>query len=113
MFHSKPGVAEPAAPPSAAQLPVIPLSVLALDLDVPVEGWATFLTGRGIEILTDDLGRASVARGDARQLFVDGVRLRRRAGSMRLRRNCELLSGIGSSGLRWVVESRRMQFLTV
>jgi hypothetical protein len=68
MFQ-KPVAAEPAAAPSAAQLPLVALSVLALDLDVPPGGWAAFLTGRGIEILTDDLGREAIARVDARRLF--------------------------------------------
>ena len=43
---------------------------LALDLaEPPVGGWVAYLKGRGIEVLTDDVGRASVSRSDARQLL--------------------------------------------
>ncbi len=49
--------------------PVVPLSHLELDLASPVEGWAAHLAVRGISITIDDIGRASVARIDARQLF--------------------------------------------
>jgi hypothetical protein len=48
---------------------LIPLSHLALDLDQPSVGWAAYLTGRGIEVVVDDIGRPSVSRSDARQLF--------------------------------------------
>ena len=47
----------------------VPLSHLQLDLGEPVEGWRPFLADRHIEIVTDDLGRLSVARDDARRLF--------------------------------------------
>jgi hypothetical protein len=47
----------------------IPLSVLALDLAEPVEGWPNFLGARAIAIIPDDLGRDSVSRGDARRLL--------------------------------------------
>jgi hypothetical protein len=52
-------------------MPLIPLSVLALDLPVPGEGWSIHLHSRGVEIVTDDHGRASVAPGDARRLFAE------------------------------------------
>jgi hypothetical protein len=71
MFHSKPDVAEPAAPPSAPQLPPIPLSELERDLPAPGEGWAAHLAARDIGIVLDDLGRASVARDAARGLFTE------------------------------------------
>jgi hypothetical protein len=47
----------------------VPLSVLELDLSTPVEGWTIFLASRNIEIVLDDLGRLSISRVDARQLF--------------------------------------------
>jgi hypothetical protein len=48
----------------------IPLSVLALDLpEPPAGGWAAYLTGRGITVLTDDIGRPAITRADARQLL--------------------------------------------
>jgi hypothetical protein len=49
--------------------PMVPLSVLSLDLPVPVEGWALFLGKRGVAIVPDDLGRDCVTRGDARRLL--------------------------------------------
>jgi hypothetical protein len=49
--------------------PTLPLSVLALDLAEPVEGWPIFLGARAIAIIPDDLGRDSVSRGDARRLL--------------------------------------------
>jgi hypothetical protein len=50
---------------------LIALSVLALDLPAPDEGWATYLADRGISITIDDIGRASVSRSDARQLLTE------------------------------------------
>ena len=43
--------------------------MLELDLPAPGEGWAAYLADRGISITIDDIGRAAVARSDARQLF--------------------------------------------
>jgi hypothetical protein len=62
-------VAEPAQD-VANDLPPepVPLSVLELDLSTPVEGWTVFLS-RNIEIVLDDLGRLSISRADAKQLF--------------------------------------------
>jgi hypothetical protein len=68
MFRTIPA-AEPTHDVAPAEDP-IPLSVLALDLAEPsVGGWVGYLKGRGIEVLTDDVGRASVSRSDARQLL--------------------------------------------
>ena len=47
----------------------IPLSVLALDLPVPVEGWPAFLGARGIATIPDDLGRDAIPRQAARRLL--------------------------------------------
>jgi hypothetical protein len=49
--------------------PLIPLSVLALDLPAPAVGWHAHLAAKGIKVVGDDLGRDCVARGDARRLF--------------------------------------------
>ena len=49
--------------------PTVLLSVLALDLAVPVEGWPLFLGARGIAIIPDDLRRDCVSRGDALRLL--------------------------------------------
>jgi hypothetical protein len=40
----------------------VPLSYLSLDLDEPLVGWSAFLAERNIEVASDHLGRASVAR---------------------------------------------------
>jgi hypothetical protein len=50
----------------------IPLSVLALDLpEPPAGGWVAYLSGRGIEVVPDDIGRPAIARGDAKQLILE------------------------------------------
>jgi hypothetical protein len=51
--------------------PPIPLSVLALDLAVPVEGWAASLAAKGIQLQVDDIGRLAVARVDAKALIAE------------------------------------------
>jgi hypothetical protein len=48
---------------------LVVLSHLQLDLPAPADGWTVFLAGRGIEVLTDDIGRLSVSRSDAKRLF--------------------------------------------
>jgi hypothetical protein len=57
-------------PPSVPNLELIPLSVLALDLPAPAE-WSVYLADRGVQIVLDDLGRASVSCADARRLFTE------------------------------------------
>jgi hypothetical protein len=47
----------------------IPLSILSLDLPVPVEGWPVFLGRRGIAIIPDSLGRDSIGHDAARRLL--------------------------------------------
>ena len=61
VIESAPGVT---VPPD-----LIPLSVLALDLPRPGEGWADFLGRRAIAFVPDDLGRDCVRRQDARRLL--------------------------------------------
>jgi hypothetical protein len=51
--------------------PLVPLSHLELDLPAPAVGWATELAARGIEVLVDDVGRASISRVDVRQLLTE------------------------------------------
>jgi hypothetical protein len=48
---------------------LVPLSVLALDLPEPPGGWPAYLAGRGVPVLTDDIGRLAIARAEARQLL--------------------------------------------
>jgi hypothetical protein len=67
MFKNTP--AAESAHVEAVPAELVPLSVLALDLGEPSTGWSSHLADRGIEIVLDDLGRASIARSDARQLF--------------------------------------------
>ncbi len=71
MFRSLP-VTDP--PPHVNVVPseqLVPLSVLALDLPAPAEGWTGYLNSRGVAIVTDDLGRVAITRDDARRLFVE------------------------------------------
>ena len=52
--------------------PLVPLSVLSLDLgEAPAEGWAAHLINRGVVVELDDVGRPAVSRGDARLLIVE------------------------------------------
>jgi hypothetical protein len=61
----------------------IPLSVISLDLDAPAIGWTAYLTGRGIEVVTDDIGRPAIARADAKQLFDERRESEARKAQMR------------------------------
>jgi hypothetical protein len=50
----------------------VPVSHLALDLpEPPVGGWVAYLAGRGLEVLTDDIGRPAVSRAIAGQLLTE------------------------------------------
>jgi hypothetical protein len=52
--------------------PLVPLSVLSLDLDQPAGAdWPTYLRGRGIEVTFDDIGRPAVSREVARRLLTE------------------------------------------
>jgi hypothetical protein len=51
--------------------PLIPLSVLSLDLEPSTAGWAADLAAKGVAIELDDLGRTSISRADARRLFTE------------------------------------------
>jgi hypothetical protein len=48
---------------------LVPLSAIALDLPAPAAGWAAELAGRGVTVELDDLGRPSITRAAARDLF--------------------------------------------
>jgi hypothetical protein len=69
MFHTKPTAVTEPAPAEVEPAELIPLSHLALDLGEPSTGWASHLADRDIAVVIDDVGRASVARSDARLLF--------------------------------------------
>jgi hypothetical protein len=70
MFSRPAAAADPPTDVDVGDPPeLIPLSVLALDLAEPAEGWSAFLADRGISITIDDIGRASISRSDARRLF--------------------------------------------
>lgn len=60
----------------------IPLSVLALDLAEPGDGWTAYLAGRGIKTLSDDIGREAVSRGDAKVLLDEQRALAQRRNEM-------------------------------
>jgi hypothetical protein len=67
MFNKAPA-AEP-APDVIVPADVIPVSHIELDLVTPVEGWASYLAGRDIAVVIDDVGRLSISREDAKRLF--------------------------------------------
>jgi hypothetical protein len=64
MFRSTGTDTAESAPDVNVAADVIPLSVLQLDLDAPVEGWLVHLNAKGVEVTLDDLGRMSIARVD-------------------------------------------------
>jgi hypothetical protein len=50
--------------------PLVPLSVLSLDLEPPaIGGWHHYLAECNIAIVLDDIGRDCIARSDAKRLF--------------------------------------------
>jgi hypothetical protein len=49
----------------------VPLSELERDLPAPAAGWAAELAGRGVAVVLDDLGRPSIPRDVARDLFAE------------------------------------------
>jgi hypothetical protein len=51
--------------------PLIPLSVLGLDLAPSTAGWAADLAARGFSVELDDVGRLAVSREVARQLMAE------------------------------------------
>jgi hypothetical protein len=71
MFKPAPAVVELTCDESSHLEPLVPLSVLSLDLDEPPEGWASYLAARDIEVTLDDIGRMSIARVDARRLLTE------------------------------------------
>ena len=68
MFRS-PAVAAPLPVKVEVAPELLPLSVLSLDLPEPSFGWVRYLAGRSIEVVSDDIGRLSVGRADAKQLL--------------------------------------------
>jgi hypothetical protein len=49
--------------------PLVPLSVLSLDLPEPPIGWLAYLSSRDIAVVEDSIGRSAVASADARLLI--------------------------------------------
>ena len=64
--------------------PPVPLSHLALDLNVPSEGWALFLGKRAIAIIPDSLGRDSIGHDAARRLLDEKREAELRARALRV-----------------------------
>jgi hypothetical protein len=71
MFHTKTTAAAEATHDVVVMDPpeLVALSVLQLDLDAPAVGWDAYLTGRGIPIVLDHIGRSAISSVDARQLL--------------------------------------------
>src|SRR5687768_9846602 len=79
-------------PLKAVEVPaddLVPLSHLGLDLPTPPIGWLTYLGNIGVEILSDDVGRASIHRHDARRLFDEHRRNEARKAELRARQERE------------------------
>jgi hypothetical protein len=60
MFNIQSDPIEPEDPTVCCRL--VPVAHLALDVDEPLAGWPATLAERGVELVEDDLGRASVPR---------------------------------------------------
>ncbi len=56
----------------------IPVSHLDLDLKTPIQGWPASLANRGIEVVTDDLGRQAISRTDFAGLISERNEAQRR-----------------------------------
>jgi hypothetical protein len=84
MFKTMPAIADTPVvidPPDS-----VPCSHLSLDLPEPAGGWVHYLPCRGIEVVTDDIGRKAISRADAKQLFDEcrEAEVRRRENEARL-----------------------------
>ena len=71
MFHKAASPAPVVEPAPDVVLPadLVPLSHLELDLPAPTLGWPAYLSSRDIAVVNDDIGRAAIARSDARLLI--------------------------------------------
>jgi hypothetical protein len=58
---------------------LVPLSVLALDLEPPPIGWTVYLAERGIAVVADDIGRSCISRSAARELVAERKAAQERA----------------------------------
>ena len=76
-------VAEPDAPAPVQAVDTIPLSHLELDLPAPITGWLIELDRRGIQVVSDDIGRPSVSRDNARVLIAEHHQNEARKARMR------------------------------
>jgi len=76
---------------------LIPLSVLLLDLEPSTAGWAADLAVKGIAIHLDDLGRASIARSEARRLIAEKRESLARHHQMEEQRFAKLGGAAGSA----------------
>ena len=81
--------------------PLVPLSVLSLDLDQPAGAdWPTYLRGRGIEVTFDDIGRPAVSREVARRLLTERRESEARAAAQLLMLAHCLVTATASSSIR-------------
>jgi hypothetical protein len=68
---------------------LVPISVLALDLDLPIGSWTLYLEGRGVAVLQDDIGRPAITRADARWLILERREAEARAREVAERMDAE------------------------
>jgi hypothetical protein len=72
MFRDRPAPVAPGADaPPEAEPELVPLSVLALEIDTGQESWAVFLGRRGITFKPDAIGRDAITVGDAQRLMAE------------------------------------------
>lgn len=66
----------------------IPISYLALDLHAPFGGWEALFASRGVEVVTDDLGRPAIPRAALGELIAEreATKAAQRAESERQRK---------------------------
>jgi hypothetical protein len=69
--------------------PLIPLSVLELDLAPSTAGWAADLAARGFSVELDDVGRLAVSREVARQLTAEKRESEQKARDAAVARDAE------------------------
>jgi hypothetical protein len=92
MFRNTTPAAEP-APDVDVMTPAepVPLSHLELDLPAPTTGWLIELDRRGIEVVTDDVGRLAVSRENARLLISEHRAATSHAREVAARRDQQLI----------------------
>jgi hypothetical protein len=107
MFRNNPA-SEPAPVVTVPADDLVPLRHLSLEVDEPVGGWTAYLTGRGLEVLTDDIGRKAISRADARQLLDEQREAELRQREIAVRAAGRWLRTFSIAATRWFFIPLRM-----